>query len=249
MNKTPVVVITGADRGLGFGLCKNFLEKGWLVYAGQYIPDWPELSSLSEKYPEKLRIVPLDVSSIESVKKAAEKVGKEVGYVDVLINNAGITAPTNKLDIREQQNYDDIHRVYDVNALGPIRVMEVFLPLVDKGSLKRLCFVSSEAGSIGACERTAWYGYCMSKAALNMAVKITFNRLRPEGYTFRVYHPGWVRSYMSGKKNYEADLEPEEAARYAVNYFMSGTEYSELDKEIDEDNLILRDYLLNEWPW
>lgn len=48
MNKTPVVVITGADRGLGFGLCKNFLEKGWLVYAGQYIPDWPELSSLSE---------------------------------------------------------------------------------------------------------------------------------------------------------------------------------------------------------
>jgi NAD(P)-dependent dehydrogenase (short-subunit alcohol dehydrogenase family) len=120
-------------------------------------------------------------------------------------------------------------------------VVEAFLPLVDRGGMKRLCFVSSEAGSIGNMRRTGLFGYTMSKAALNMAVKILFNSLRPEGYTFRVYHPGWVRSYMSGKKNMQATLEPEEAAGYAIPFFLNDLE--------DEDRLHLVDYQGNEWPW
>jgi hypothetical protein len=81
----------------------------------------------------------------------------------------------------------------------------------------------------------------MSKTALNMAVSMLFNRLRPEGYTFRLYHPGWMRSYMGGSKNTEADLEPEEAAVPAVTYF--------LRDRADEDRLILRDWQGHEWPW
>jgi NAD(P)-dependent dehydrogenase (short-subunit alcohol dehydrogenase family) len=107
--------------------------------------------------------------------------------------------------------------------------------------MKRLCFVSSEAGSISRAERTSWYSYCMSKAALNMGIKILFNHLRPEGYTFRVYHPGWMRSYMSGKKNLEAALEPEEAAAFAIPIFLGPRE--------DEDRLVLVDYQGQEWPW
>lgn len=81
----------------------------------------------------------------------------------------------------------------------------------------------------------------MSKAALNMAIKNLFNHLRPQGYTLRVYHPGWVRSYMSGQKNNEADLEPEDAAAYAIPFFVNPRE--------DEDRLVLVDYQGNEWPW
>lgn len=245
----PVAVITGADRGLGFALCQKLLEKGWRVFAGQYMPNWPQLAGLSERYPQDLHVVPLDVSSAESVKSAAMRVSSIVDHVDMLINNAGIISQRNELDIREQLDYDDMHRLLDVNAFGPIRMVEAFLPLMDKGMLKRLCFVSSEAGSIGACTRKNWYGYCMSKAALNMGVKITFNRLRPEGYTFRLYHPGWMRTYMSGGKNYEADMEPEEAAVYALQYFLSGTPYSERDIPVDENELALVDYRLNRWPW
>ena len=131
----------------------------------------------------------------------------------------------------------------DVNALGPLRVVEAFLPLMDQGLLKRLCFVSSEAGSITRSYRDAWFGYCMSKAALNMGISILFNDLRQEGYSFRVYHPGWVRSYMGGEKNLEADLEPEEAAGFALGYFLA-----DLSPE-DEDRLVMRDYQGNEWPW
>jgi NAD(P)-dependent dehydrogenase (short-subunit alcohol dehydrogenase family) len=241
-------LVTGADRGLGLALCKGLLERGWQVFAGQYLPDWPELEALAGKHPGMLNPVALDVSSQESARAAAVQVGKTTHQIDLLINNAGIISnQTNTRTIREGQDYNEIHRVFDVNALGPIRVVEAFLPLVDRSAIKRMCFVSSEAGSIGKAYRTSWYGYTISKAALNMAVKIMFNDLRPQGFTFRMYHPGWVRSYMSGTKNTEAELEPEAAAEPALAYFLSGI--GAQTSPVDEDTLILRDYKGQEWPW
>jgi len=238
-----IAVVTGADRGLGQALTAGLLADGWRVFAGQYMPAWPELDALAAAYPQTLTCVPLDVTGVESVCAAAETVRAATGRVDLLINNAGVTSPTNRRLLREEpQDYAEMHRLYDVNALGPIRMVEAFLPLMESSAIKRLCFVSSEAGSVGRAQRTAWYGYCMSKASLNMAVKLMFNHLHPEGYTFRVYHPGWVRSYMSGKKSLDAKLEPEEAARYALAYFLQ-------DTGIDEDQLVLRDFEGNIWEW
>ena len=120
--------------------------------------------------------------------------GTLTDHIDGLINNAGIYSPTAERSIRDPQDYTEMQRLYDVIALGPLRMVQAFLSLTDRESLKRLCFVSSEAGSIARAERTSLFGYCMSKAALNMEVKILFNDLHPDGYTFRVYHPGWIRS-------------------------------------------------------
>jgi NAD(P)-dependent dehydrogenase (short-subunit alcohol dehydrogenase family) len=237
----PVAFITGADRGLGFALCTGLLEREWHVFAGQYMPDWPDLAALAERFPEMLHTIPLDVTSVESAEAATRAIAGMVDRVDMLINNAGVISPTVERAVGEGLDYAEMHREFDVNALGPLRVVEAFLPLMNQSTMKRLCFVSSEAGSITRCERQAWYGYCMSKAALNMAIKITLNRLRPEGYTFRVYHPGWMRSYMHGSKNMEADLEPEEAAAMALPFFLSERE--------NEDRLVLVDFQGQEWPW
>jgi NAD(P)-dependent dehydrogenase (short-subunit alcohol dehydrogenase family) len=234
-------LVTGADRGLGLALSAGLLERGWQVLAGQYMPAWPELEELAGNYPQALHILPLDVGSIDSAKAAAQAAGKVSDHIDLLINNAGVNSPTNDRLISQAQDYAEMHRLYEVNALGPLRVVEAFLPLTAGSQLKRLCFVSSEAGSVARAARTAWYSYCMSKAALNMGVKIMFNDLRPAGYTFRLYHPGWVRSYMSGKKNLEATLEPEQAAAYALPFF--------LEPRQDEDQLVLVDYQGQEWPW
>jgi NAD(P)-dependent dehydrogenase (short-subunit alcohol dehydrogenase family) len=235
------VFVTGGDRGLGLALCAALLQQGWQVFAGQYMPGWPELPALADQHPRTLQIVPLDVSSPGSARSAAQAVAAITDHVDALINNAGVISPTVTRSIREPQDYDEMHRLYDVNALGALRTVEAFLPLMDRGDFKRLCFVSSEAGSITRAERTAWFGYCMSKTALNMAVKILFNHLRPEGYTFRLYHPGWIRSYMHGEKATEADLEPEEAAARAIPILLGTRE--------DEDRLVLVDYAEDEWPW
>ena len=239
MNRTAFV--TGADRGLGQALSAGLLAQGWQVFAGQYIPEWPELAALAENYPENLKLIPLDVTNLESAKSAAAQVSHLTDRLDLLINNAGVISPSTSRPIREGLDYAEMHRLFDVNAAGPLRVVEAFLPLMSDSSWKRLCFVSSESGSINRCRRDAWYDYCMSKAALNMGIRILFNYLRPEGFTFRVYHPGWVRSYMSGSKNMQANLEPVQAAGKALPIFLA-------DRP-DEDRLVMVDYEGVEWPW
>ena len=230
------IFVTGADRGFGLALCTGLLQRGWQVFAGQFMSDWHELSSLKERYPQTLHPIPLDVSSMESVRSAARKVGSLTGHMDVLINNAGVNSHTTHVSIREPQNYSEMHRLFDVNALGALRMVENFLPLLERGSNKRLCFVSSEAGSITRADRTNWFSYCMSKAALNMAVKLLFNDLHPAGFTFRVYHPGNVHSYM----NTTGTMESEDAAAHAIPILL-GTG--------NEDELVMIDFEGKEWPW
>lgn len=238
-----IVFVTGADRGLGAAMVRGLLEQGHRVFAGQFMPDWPELAQLKDRFGDRLDVVPLDVGSSASVAAAAAHVASAAGALDVLINNAGITAASMYAPIGESQNYDDMLRIYNVNTLGALRVVEALLPLLELGTARRLCFVSSEAGSIARSHRTSWFGYCMSKSALNMAVSILHNDLHPKGYTFRLYHPGWVRSYMSGQKNTQGDLEPDDAAVPALAYFLNG------NGAVDEGSLALRDYEGKLWPW
>lgn len=230
------IFVTGADRGLGLALCAGLLYGGWNVFAGQYMSDWHELSSLQEQYPRTLHPIPLDVSSMESVRSAVRAVEALADHLDVLINNAGVNSHSTHVSIRRPQDYPEMHRLYDVNALGPLRMVETCLPLMERGTLKRLCFISSEAGSITRAERTNWFSYCMSKAALNMAVKLLFNDLHPAGYTFRVYHPGNVHTYMNATGN----MDSQEAADRAISILL-GTR--------DEDQLALIDHEGREWPW
>ena len=76
------VVITGADRNLGLEMAREFLKRDWTVYAGRYLMDLPLLDALQAEYPQRLKIVPLDVSSEASVARAAEAVAAETGRID-----------------------------------------------------------------------------------------------------------------------------------------------------------------------
>jgi len=232
-------LVSGADRGLGYALCADLLDRGWRVFAGQFMPKWPELGELANRYPDTLHILPLDVSSTQSVRSAIERISTLVDHIDMLISNAGISHGPNE----SEEGFDDtaFRAIYDVNALGAIRLVETLLPLMDRSEMRRLCFVSSEAGSVSMAHRTRGYAYCMSKTALNMAVRIMHNDLHGDGYTFRLYHPGWIKSYMSGKKGTAGDLEPGEAAVPALAYFLS-------DRE-DKGRLVLTDNLGREWSF
>jgi NAD(P)-dependent dehydrogenase (short-subunit alcohol dehydrogenase family) len=256
------ILLTGADRGLGFGTAKFLLEQGHAVYAGQYLAGWSELAELRASFPESLFLIPLDISSSQSVEAAYALVREQTGLLDMIVNNAGISghvipgsdtvlppvpenpAPATVPASPEEglhQDFERMLRVYNTNALGAIRVVETFLPLMKHSRIRRLCFVSSEAGSVERSERTDMFGYCMSKASLNMYVKILFNRLHPAGYDFRLYHPGWVKSYMRGFKSDAGDLEIEEAGRLAAAFYLSG--------DMDMHELKLVDYKGNVWPF
>ncbi len=233
-----VALVTGADRGLGRAVVQALLEDGWTVMAGQVL-DWPELTGLVARFPDRLHILPLDVSDDLQVQEAARRAADISGHIDLLVSNAAINRSHSVSSVREPLNFADMADEFSVNALGALRLVNAFLPFLDQGAMRRLCFVSSEAGSVGASRRTGWFGYCMSKAALNMAVKNMSNDLGPQGYTFRLYHPGWLRTYMSGTKNIEATLEPEDAAVIALQYFLSQ----------DERGLVLRSFDGDDMPW
>ncbi|WP_197035551.1 SDR family NAD(P)-dependent oxidoreductase [Paenibacillus sp. UNC451MF] len=241
-------LVTGADRGLGLSLTKQLAERGWRVFAGSYLPDWPELTELSALYGDSITIVNLDIASDESVQQALGKVKLHAAHLDAVIHNAGVSSPLNDRTIKQNPDYDDMLRVYNVNAVGMLRVTSAFLPLTNAGELKRLCIVSSEAGSISRSRRESWYGYCMSKAALNMGVKLLFNILQPQGYTFRLFHPGWMKTYMSGHKNTIAELEPDDVAASALSYFLHPRLANDTG-EVNEGTLTMRDWKGNDWPW
>ena len=227
------VFITGADRGVGFALCEEFAAHGFRVLAGQYMPEWGALAELAEKYPGQVECILLEVSDTASGLEAARTASELVDRIDILVNCAGIIR-----DDSRKGFYDTLN----TNTVGTLRTVELFLPLMKAGR-RRLCFFSSEAGSISMLHRTGDgdTSYCVSKAMLNMTVRLMFNELRPEGYTFRVYHPGWVRSYMSGKKADRGHYEPEESAAAAFRQFTQERSF--------EDALVMTDIKGEVWPF
>jgi NAD(P)-dependent dehydrogenase (short-subunit alcohol dehydrogenase family) len=208
------VFITGADKGLGFSLVERFLRDGFLVFAGAYTSG-DNLKKLIGQFPDKLTLVGLDVTDLASVQQAAQTVSATIPALDILINNAGVhlQKPVKPL---EELDFADNHfqQTMDVNAFGPLRVIQQFLPLLEKGSRKLIVNISSEAGSITDCTRTSEYAYCMSKSALNMGSKILQNAIKPRGLKVLAIQPGWMRTDMGGK---EADIHPDEAAEDIFN--------------------------------
>lgn len=236
------VLVTGADRRLGLELCREMLKAGWRVFGGQYEKELPHLAELQKAYPEQLEIVPLDVSSGESVRAAAEFVARRTGgSLDMLIHNAAAQGG-GAGDIRGEMHIAHPVLSFNVNALGAVRLVYALEPLLRKG-MRRLCFISSEAGSVGVCARDEVSLYCMSKAALNMAIRRMFNRLRPEGCTFRVFHPGWMPADIHENRPgcYAHRFLPEESAAAAVRQF--------LEERSWEDCLVMLDTEDAAWPF
>jgi len=209
MEMEETVLITCADKGLGLSLADRFLRGGFHVFAGIYLSG-ENLGRLAGQFPGKLTSTGLDVTDLTSVRLAAQTVAKQTPALDILINNAAVylQKPVKPL---EELDFTDLHfqTTMDVNAFGPLRVTQQFLPLLEKGGRKLMVNISSEAGSVTDCTRTSEYAYCMSKSALNMASRILQNYLKPRGIKVLAIHPGWMRTDMGGP---EADLHPDEAA-------------------------------------
>jgi NAD(P)-dependent dehydrogenase (short-subunit alcohol dehydrogenase family) len=203
------VFVTGCGRGVGAALAQALHERGAFVFAGFH----PRETGPSDppQQADRLVPVPIDVADTASVVAAADFVGSRTRGVDLLLNVAGVLGDiTTTLPGILDEN--DMHRTYDVNAVGPLRVVNAFYSLLLAGRTRLVVSISSEAGSISTCTRTGWFAYCMSKAALNMASAIMHNTLRPVGGRVIVMHPGWVRTWMRGTLDTAADLSPREAA-------------------------------------
>jgi len=196
MNQT--ILITGASKGVGLALAGKFLNEGFTVFAGIYHPA-EALEKQAETFPGRLHIIPQNVADMDSVRNSAKQVASLTPHLDILINCAGVNSHKAMLPLPELDLTDGhLQAMMEVNAFGPLRVTQAFLPLLQQGCLKCIVNITSESGSIGGCSRDAWFGYCMSKAAANIQTQILHRYLNPQGFKVLAIHPGWVRTEMGG---------------------------------------------------
>ena len=237
------VVITGADRGLGLSLSKEFLARGYTVFAGKYLSEYDLLEQLREK-DGNLHILQLDVNSRDSVAAARDAVYSVTDSLDILISNAALMGQVSCSLYEPPMDLEAVWNSFSVNALGAALLVEHFLPLLDAGQMKRLCFISSEVSCINLMKtsRDGGFPYPLSKSSLNMCVRLMHNLLYPQGYTFRLFHPGWMKRVMpDGSRSEIARYDPDFTAERASKYFETPLR--------DEHRLVMFDFLGQEWPY
>ena len=205
------VLITGTGRpyALGFNLVKRYLEHGDSVFASVRRPS-EALEELKRDYPDRLHILTMDIASTESVNAAAREAERLTDRLDLIVNNA-TTASADTMKELPDFDLDLIAPAVNVGAVGPVRVLKAFLPLLRKSAVGALVVnISSEAGSIGKCYRTFYLDYGTEKAALNMLTKTLHNYFKNDpNLNILCVHPGWIRTNPG---NSEAPLDPYEHA-------------------------------------
>jgi NAD(P)-dependent dehydrogenase (short-subunit alcohol dehydrogenase family) len=178
------ILITGANRGIGLELCRQLLARGDEVIAVcRRVSD--ELMALN------LRVIEgVDVSSDESIRGLQNESGLE--GLDWLINNAGILSVENL----DNLDFAAMERQFRVNALGPLRVTAALLPKLGAGA--KIGIITSRMGSVEDNTSGGYYGYRMSKAAVNMAGMNLARDLQQSGIAVVLLHPGMVATEMTG---------------------------------------------------
>ena len=197
MQKT--ILITGANRGIGLALTKIYLQRGDKVFAAcRQSSD--ELNNTGANIIENI-----DVSHAEDIKNLQQQM--QGISIDILINNAGIF----KNEALNSMNFEGIEEQLAVNAIAPLRVTHALLSNLHAGS--KIGLITSRMGSIGDNGSGSYYGYRMSKAALNAAGKSLANDVKSKNISVAILHPGMVSTRMVG---YAGDVSPEQAAQGLV---------------------------------
>lgn len=205
------ILITGANRGLGFAIADYALNKGDTVIATTRQLS-PELKEKQIEYPNSLHILQFDVTDEEAIIDAKEKLAQKIDAIDVIINNAAI------LNGRDQSiedlNFDDCLLAFNINTLGPARIIKHFLPLLRKGERKSIINLSSESGSLTNAY-PGDYPYGLSKVALNMITEKLVRELKDDQINVMSVHPGWMHTDMGGK---QAPTDPNDTAKAIYNF-------------------------------
>ena len=189
------VVITGANRGIGLELASAFKSESAQVI-GVCRTSSEELDELADMVIEGVQ-----VDQPASVAMLKDRLSEH--SIDILVNNAGIL----EHEVLGAINYESVEAQFRVNALAPLQITEALLERLNPGA--KLAFITSRMGSISDNGSGSYYGYRMSKAALNAAAKSLSHDLSDKGISVAILHPGFVQTAMVG---YAGDISPAQAA-------------------------------------
>jgi NAD(P)-dependent dehydrogenase (short-subunit alcohol dehydrogenase family) len=197
-SRSPQVLISGANRGLGLEFVRQYLADGWRVIAG--CRDTSNAKDLDALQSDRLRICALDVADHASIEHAARTLEGEA--IDVLVNNAGAFGPRPRGDNDARQSFGSMDYgiwadVLRVNLFGAMKMTECFVAHVAASDQRKIVAVSSVEGSITQA-KGGIYAYKTSKAALNMLMRNLAPDLAPRGIATAAFCPGWIKTRMGG---------------------------------------------------
>lgn len=190
------VLITGANRGIGLQLAKQYAESGAKVFATCRKPS-------AELERSKVEIISnIDVAAPDAPQQISQALGDE--KIDLLINNAGILTR----ETLDDAPAEDIQQQFNVNALAPLMITLGLLPHLNKHA--KVAMITSRMGSLTDNGSGGYYGYRMSKAALNAAGVSLARDLKDHGIAVALLHPGYVQTDMV---NNTGDISAAESAQ------------------------------------
>jgi len=234
MQEKRVALVTGANQGVGFQVAKDLVANGFTVLVGSRNFERGEAAA-NEIGPGAIPLQ-LDVTDRASIAAAADRVCKEFGRLDVLIQNAAISNTSrppgqsveehSKTTRPSNVSLDEMRAVWETNVFGVLAVYQAMLPLLRKSPNARIVNVSSGAGSLARNSDPGHRGrsmfgpvYPASKAALNALTIAMAIELEPEGIKVNAVSPGFIKTNLN---NYAGTQTVEEGALEPVRLALLG---------------------------
>ncbi len=236
MSNQRIVLITGANQGIGLQIAKELAAKELIVFLGSRSLEKGEAAAKTVK--GDVRAIQLDVTDTKSIAAAAARIEKEVGRLDVLVNNAAISNTGFKPGMTLQQymlstrastaSLDEVRAVWETNVFGALAVYQAMLPLLRKSRSARIVNVSSGMGSLTSnLDKNFPYRggfgpvYPASKTAMNAMAVAMAVELEGEGIKVNVVTPGFTKTALN---NFEGTETLEQGAAEAVRVALAGDE-------------------------
>jgi len=200
----PTILITGTSRGLGLECVRQYAAADWQVLACARRPaDSVDLVALAADYPQRIRLLTLDVTDHAAVDRLA--VALEATPIDVLLNSAGTMGSGSfardglAFGSFGNSDFEDWAQVFRLNVLGSMKMAEAFVMHVARSEQKKIVTLTSMLGSVANNRIGGLYAYRASKAAVNAIMKsMSIDLAKSHGIAATALHPGWVRTELGG---------------------------------------------------
>jgi NAD(P)-dependent dehydrogenase (short-subunit alcohol dehydrogenase family) len=234
MQDKPVALVTGANQGIGLQIAKDLVAHGFTMLVGSR--NFERGQAAAREVGPDAHALQLDVTDQVSITAAAERICKEFGRLDVLVNNAAISN-TSKLPGQSVEDYsrlnrastvslDEVRRIWETNVFGPLAVYQAMLPLLRGAPAARIVNVSSGAGSLARVADPAFPsrhifgpGYSASKTAMNAMTLSMAIELESTNIKVNACSPGFIKTNLNA---YEGTGTVEEGAGEPVRLALLG---------------------------
>ena len=235
------VLITGANKGIGFETARQLVQLGYFVYLGSRDRQRGSdaVKKLRDSGISNVELVEIDVTDIHSVKQARQELESKIEALDVLINNAGISGgPVQNMSTIEMEN---LRKVFDTNFFGAVQTTQQFMDLLKKSNKPVIINVSSELGSLTLHSSTLnpnykiYDAYSCSKTALNAFTVMLANEFRNTNFRINSVSPGYTATDLNQHRGTQT---VEQGAKFIVKY-----------ATLEEDGVTGRFFKEEEIPW